>query len=220
MLSTRFVLSHLKVKCPADEVRTALKSLARNERPADVSNTWLQAHPEFAKNATKLNAVLERWDLASMIDSITVDGASSAEIEALKALFDWGEAHGWCEFGKPQKPSVTIKLDSQGGEVQILCVQGRKLRFYWVHLVGSKECGNVARPDVGAKFPGAYQLAEWYCTMLNETFGWDLDFKRADKDRFREPSHRLADISDPMRLGAFIEILNQVAGRVPVGQKE
>jgi hypothetical protein len=211
-------LRHLDFILPKEDVRNAVRALSRKETPAGISSEWLQSHKGAVERASELVALIEQWDFDSMKNAMVAAGATALETQAFDAIYAWGQRRGSCEFGKPKTPSVVIKIPTSGQESQILCIQGRKLRFYWVHLVGSKESGNVAGSHAGSKFPGAYELVEWFCLRLNETFGWELAVK-SEKGGFLEPSRPLEDIAEPQRLEAFLEILTQVADRALASQR-
>lgn len=203
-------LRHLEFIMPEEDVRNAFRSLSRKERPAGISTEWVKKNASVVERASELSDVIETWDRDSMKEEMVTDGATSAELEAFDRIYEWGHAHGRCEFGKPKRPSVTIKIPTSGQEVQILCIQVRRLKFYWVHFIGSKESGNVAGPHTGSKFAKAYDLVEWFCQRLNQEFNWDLSVA-SEKGGFLEPSCPLADIAEPKRLEAFLAILTQVA---------
>lgn len=203
-------LRHLDFIMPEEDVRNAFRALSRKESPIGVSKEWVKRNAHAVEGASELSDVVEIWDRDSMKEEMVTDGATNAETEAFDRIYEWGQAHGRCEFGNPKKPSVTIKIPTSGLEVQILCIQGRKVRFYWVHFIGSKESGNVAGRHTGSKFPKAYDLVEWFCQRLNEEFSWGLSVA-SEKGGFLEPSRPLADVAEPKRLEAFLGILTQVA---------
>jgi serine/threonine protein kinase len=177
-----------------------------------------QRQPVTTEEVPEVSDVVTRtWDRDSMKSEMIADGASRVEIEAFDKIFDWGQRRGRCEFGKPQKPSVTIKIPTFGQEVQILNIRGRQLRFYWVHFVGAKESGNKAGRHVDGKFPNAYALVEWFCQSLNEVFNWTLKVA-SDKGGFLEPTRPLTDIAEPNRLEAFLDILTRVADSALLSQ--
>jgi hypothetical protein len=208
-------LRHIDSLFPDDDVRAALRKLGANERPAGISSAWLASHPNVQEIAACQEKALDRWDLDAMRAQLAEQGATEAELQALDAIFEWGEQFGECDFQASGKASFVIRIPTCGDDVRILTVQGRMLRFYWGHFIGGYD--ETKRPNRNyKKFPHAYELAEYYCQRLNTEFGWSLEVLKPE-DGFCEPSRPLADISAPSALARFIEILGDVAASAVTG---
>ncbi len=199
------------------EMRYALRPLRKlygntlAREPAGISSAWMASHPNIQEIAASQEKSLDRWDLDAMRTQLTEQGATEAELQALDAIFAWGEQYGDCDFQASGKASFVIRIPTCGDEVRILTIQGRKLRFYWGHFIGGYD--ETKRPNRNCKkFPHAYDLAENYCQRLNAEFGWSLEVLQPG-DGFCEPSRPLADVSEPALLSRFLAILGNVAAK-------
>lgn len=150
-----------------------------------------------------------RWTLETMKKQLEMDGATGSELQALSAIFRWGQEAGVCEFQASNTPSFVIQIPTCGAKVTLLTVQGRQLRFYMGHFVGGYDETKRANYDV-KKFPHAYELADRYCLQLNNEFGWNLKVRNGNGG-FCEPTRPLADVADPNSLSRFLKILSEVA---------
>ncbi|WP_425614574.1 hypothetical protein NA78x_004447 [Anatilimnocola sp. NA78] len=163
-------------------------------------------------------AMSHRWCLSSMRPKLVELGAGRLEINAFEAIFDCGEEIGSCVFQASKKPSFVIQIPTVGESVSLLTVQGRGLKFYFGHFVGGYDVSGRANLAC-KKFSHAYPLAERYCQLLNEAFGWKLNVLNG-KGGFSEPLLPISDVADPRDLNFLINILQRVAVEANCEYKE
>lgn len=200
---------HVKLHCPDPEVSAAMNLIRRGGRPKGVRDSWLRENGDLVDSLNKAHRLLDRWSLDAMIQRLRDVGAVPGEVAALEAIFQWGEDSYTCDFQASKSPSVVVRIPTCGSDVVIVTVQERKLRFYWGLFIGGYD--DTRKPNrASRKFPHAYELANRYCNMLNDAFGWELKVLKSEGG-FYEPARPLSDISDPKLLERFLQILSTIA---------